>query len=135
MSTSASPSANPTSTANVPKLRPAILVVSDTASADPSSDRTGPALRDLFSRQQLQGGGSKWAEGVAKIVPDDVLSIQREVVGWCDGGATSTIVGAGRGAMSGADEEGDGESGPVNLIVTTGGTGFARRDLTPEVSQ
>ena len=122
MSTSNLPLTSAHPNTNVPTLRPAILIVSDTASADPSSDRTGPALRDLFSSQRLQGSGDRWARSIVRIVPDDVLSIQRELVEWCDG------------VTSGTDDQVGGEGGHVNLIVTTGGTGFARRDFTPEVS-
>ena len=87
-------------------LRPAILVVSDTASQDPSTDRSGPALKEAFTPE-------KWKEPVVSVVADDVMAVQRAVCGWADG--------------SGGDDG-------VNLIVTTGGTGFARRDFTPEVS-
>lgn len=48
-------------------------------------------------------------------MPDDVLQIQRNVVEL-------------------SDEGGDGDGGAVNLIVTSGGTGFAVKDVTPEVS-
>ncbi|KAF8897865.1 hypothetical protein BD779DRAFT_1465949 [Infundibulicybe gibba] len=41
------------------------------------------------------------------IVPDDILRIQNTVVGWC-------------------------KQGDVDWIITTGGTGFGERDITPE---
>jgi len=91
------------------KLRPAILVVSDTAAKEPSTDKSGPALKETFA---LDGGG-RWEEPVIEIVADDVLAIQRVVTGWADVGP----------------------EGSVNLIVTTGGTGFASRDYTPEVGR
>ncbi|RVX70676.1 hypothetical protein B0A52_05326 [Exophiala mesophila] len=91
-----------------PPLRPAILIVSDTAFADPSTDKAGSALTETFS---VDGAG-RWEEPIIEIVKDDVLEIQRAVRSWSDG-------------------EGQ-DSGPINLIVTTGGTGFARRDFTPE---
>ena len=47
----------------------------------------------------------------ARNVPDDVLEIQRSIQAWSDD----------------ADSK-------VNLIVTSGGTGFAVKDRTPEVS-
>jgi gephyrin len=86
-------------------LKPAILVVSDTASLNPSSDKTGPALLDSFSSES----SASWAAPVAKIVADNVLEIQRTVCQWTDG------------------------EGAFNLILTAGGTGFAVRDNTPEV--
>ncbi|KIV93886.1 hypothetical protein PV10_05065 [Exophiala mesophila] len=91
-----------------PPLRPAILIVSDTAFADPSTDKAGSALTETFS---VDGAG-RWEEPIIEIVKDDVLEIQRAVRSWSDGESQA--------------------SGPINLIVTTGGTGFARRDFTPE---
>ncbi len=86
------------------KLKPAILIISETASHDPSTDKAGDVLSDVFSSQ----GGDQWTTPEIKIVPDDVLAIQRAVTSWCHG-----------------DQY-------VNLIVTTGGTGFATKDQTPE---
>lgn len=89
------------------KLKAAILIISDTAFNDPSTDRAGGALRDTFSTD----GNEKWDEPTTKIVPDDVLEIQRIIQQWCDS----------------ADF--------YNLVVTTGGTGFAVKDSTPEVCE
>ena len=91
-----------------PPLRPAILIVSDTAASDPSTDRTAPILSDVFR----EDGTDKWTNPVTEIVGDDVKDIQRVVRTWTD--------------RYGDDGE------RINLIVTTGGTGFARRDWTPE---
>lgn len=88
------------------KLRAAIIVVSETASKDPSTDKCIPALQDVFA----QDGGDRWATPRTKIVSDNVLDIQRVVTSFTDG------------------EE------IANLIVTSGGTGFAQKDVTPEVS-
>ncbi|KAL3427402.1 molybdenum cofactor biosynthesis protein [Phlyctema vagabunda] len=85
-------------------LRAAILVVSTTASKDPSTDSSGSILQDVFERD----GGGQWKVADTKIVGDDVLDIQRSITGWTD------------------------SDNPVNLIVTTGGTGFAVHDTTPE---
>jgi gephyrin len=92
----------------VSKLQAAILIISDTASKDPSTDLSAAALTAVFSEL----GNDKWtAEPLVKIVPDDVLAIQRAVLAWTDNAAGEKV---------------------VNLIVTTGGTGFAVRDITPE---
>lgn len=86
-------------------LKAAILVVSDTASQDPSTDRVSDTLRTVFSTQ----GSGAWHQPVTKIVPDNVLDIQRAVCDWTDG------------------------PNWVNLILLSGGTGFAVKDNTPEV--
>lgn len=89
---------------NATKFRAAILIISETASKDPSTDKGIPALQDVFTQQ----GGDQWQADETRIVPDNVLDIQRAVTSWTD-----------------ADN-------PVNLIVTSGGTGFAQKDVTPE---
>jgi gephyrin len=91
-------------------LRPAILVISDTAASDPSTDKAIPVLTEVFSQE----GAGKWSEPLTSIVQDDVLEIQRVVRSWTDSENDSV------------------NGGIVNLVVTTGGTGFARRDFTPE---
>ncbi|KAN0069463.1 hypothetical protein V8E54_012478 [Elaphomyces granulatus] len=77
----------------------------DTASLDPTSDRAGPILTATF--EELDAS-TIWASPVIKIVPDSVIDIQREICQWTD------------------SEE------FFNLILTTGGTGFAINDFTPE---
>lgn len=91
-----------------PLLQPAILIVSDTAAADPSTDKAFPLLKETFA----QDGAGKWREPIFEIVKDDLLEIQRAVRSWTDNEAANF--------------------GLINLVVTTGGTGFARRDFTPE---
>lgn len=86
-------------------LRAAILVVSTTASKDPSTDASAQILRDVFEGQ----GPGKWEVAETSIVPDDVLAIQRQITVLADG------------------------PNAANLILTTGGTGFAVADDTPEV--
>ncbi|RAH79490.1 hypothetical protein BO86DRAFT_411618 [Aspergillus japonicus CBS 114.51] len=85
-------------------LKAAILVVSDTASQDPSTDKVGDALTNVFST----AGPSTWGQPGIKIVPDNVLDIQRAICDWTDG------------------------PNWVNLICVSGGTGFATKDITPE---
>ncbi|KAF2488123.1 hypothetical protein BDY17DRAFT_244581 [Neohortaea acidophila] len=87
-----------------PKFTACIIVVSETASKDPSSDKCIPALQEVFAND---GQGRFTAEDTV-IVPDDVLQIQRAITQRTDGGEA------------------------VNLIVTSGGTGFAQKDVTPE---
>jgi gephyrin len=86
-------------------LTAAILIVSTTAAQVPSSDASASALRDVFQND----GAGKWKEPVVEVVTDDAIQIQRQLMAWTDG------------------------PNPVNFIVTTGGTGFAIADVTPEV--
>ncbi|KAF2739087.1 gephyrin [Polyplosphaeria fusca] len=86
------------------RLRAAILIVSETASKDPSTDKCIPILKDVF--QTL--GSDQWDVASSEIVPDSVLEIQKFIKTWTD-----------REEMA-------------NLIITSGGTGFAVKDVTPE---
>jgi gephyrin len=88
-----------------PTLKAAILVVSTTASKDPTTDSSGGILKDVFD----QDGGGKWEVVDTRIVGDVVLDIQRTITGWTD------------------------QENAVNVIISTGGTGFAIHDSTPEV--
>jgi gephyrin len=89
------------------KLKAAILIISDTAHADNSTDKAGPTLEEVFTTNQ----STSWEVAEVRIVPDEVVEIQRCITQWCD------------------------KEDAVNCVVTSGGTGFARRDLTPEVSE
>ncbi|KXS17208.1 gephyrin-like protein [Gonapodya prolifera JEL478] len=60
-------------------VRVAIITVSDTCHAEPSHDRSGPALRDLIASKQ-----SDWTFLAGDIVPDDADIIRRAVVRLCD---------------------------------------------------
>ncbi|KAF3350515.1 Rhamnolipids biosynthesis 3-oxoacyl-[acyl-carrier-protein] reductase [Verticillium dahliae VDG2] len=86
-------------------LKVAILIVSTTASKNPASDKSELVLRDVIESE----GGGQWEVVETKIVSDHVPQIQRQIMLWADLGADA-----------------------VNLIVTTGGTGFAVTDHTPE---
>jgi gephyrin len=88
-----------------PSLRAAILIVSTTAAKDPSTDAADVALRDVFEKD----GGGQWTVAETQIVSDNVSHIQRQVMLWADKPDPT-----------------------VNLIITTGGTGFAVSDETPE---
>lgn len=89
------------------RLRPAILIISDTASDDPATDRTGNILCELLQSEESRG---QWEKPLVEIVPDDATRIQLAVRSWTDD-----------------------EKNHVNLVVTSGGTGFAVKDITPEV--
>ncbi|KAF4446104.1 putative gephyrin, glycine receptor-tubulin linker protein [Fusarium austroafricanum] len=85
-------------------LTVALLIVSTTAAKDASADASGPILTQVLKDE----GDGKWDVHDKKIVADDILAIQRQITAWTDGPDS------------------------VNLIVTTGGTGFATGDSTPE---
>lgn len=87
-------------------LRAAILIVSTTAADDPSTDKSGNILQDVFKQE---AGQWEWDVAETKIVGDVVDDIQETIKQWT------------------------GQENPVNVIVTTGGTGFATSDNTPEV--
>ncbi|KAF2458855.1 gephyrin [Lineolata rhizophorae] len=84
-------------------LRAGILVVSDTASQDPATDKSIPALQEVFG-----SAGGQWDVAAKEIVPDNVQRVQQAIQQWAD------------------------HDDPLNLIITTGGTGFAVKDATPE---
>ncbi|EME78687.1 uncharacterized protein MYCFIDRAFT_190889 [Pseudocercospora fijiensis CIRAD86] len=86
------------------KLRAGIIIISETASKDPSTDKGVPTLREVF----VDKGGDQWTADDTSIVPDNVLDIQRAITQWTD------------------------TTDPLNLIITSGGTGFAEKDVTPE---
>ena len=98
-----------------PQLQPAILIISDTASRDPSTDKTASILASVFE----QAGTDKWIPPVTAIVPDSMQAIQTQIKSWTD--------------VSSSPPYGDEQiPKPINLILTTGGTGFTPRDITPE---
>jgi hypothetical protein len=86
-------------------FRVAILIISDTASRDASTDKVIPTLIQTFS----EFPGKSWSIRKSKIVPDDIEAIQEVVAKWAQVGEQ------------------------VDLIVTSGGTGFSQKDVTPEV--
>lgn len=87
------------------KIKIGIVTVSDRASRGDYEDLGGPAMREWFERALA----SPW-EGVSRVVPDEQALIEKVL---CEL----------------ADEE------SCCLIVTTGGTGPARRDVTPEATE
>jgi molybdopterin adenylyltransferase len=82
-----------------------ILTVSDRASRGEYEDKGGPAIQAWFERVLV----SEWV-AVARVIPDEQEQIEAALT-----------------ALS--DEEG------CSLIVTTGGTGPALRDVTPEATE
>jgi molybdopterin adenylyltransferase len=98
-----------TASAPIPRRRPDELIVgfvsiSDRASAGTYQDEGIPALRDWFGAAL----SSPW-QGVERLIPDDQAVIAETLIDLVD--------------HAGCD-----------LVLTTGGTGPTRRDVTPEAT-
>ena len=89
----------------VPRISVCILTVSDRCSAGAAEDLSGPLLSQLVSEDDSLHGV---VEDTA-CVPDIVQDIRAKLVTWSD-------------------------TGKADIILTTGGTGFAARDVTPEAT-
>jgi molybdenum cofactor synthesis domain-containing protein len=76
------------------------------------SDRSSRGERPDASGPALESAVSAqgWTVVQKAIVPDDRVAIQETLAGWADGAQ-------------------------VDVILTTGGTGFSPRDVTPEATQ
>lgn len=86
-------------------IRVGILTVSDRSARGERADLSGPALAEAVV------AGLAGAEVVATaITPDERTTIAAQLMRWADEDA-------------------------LDLILTTGGTGFAPRDLTPEATR
>ena len=83
-----------------------VATISDRCSSGQAEDKSGPKLVD-FIREAL---GSDWIVTHRSIIPDEKDQIKDLLIDWSD--------------VKG-----------LNLIVTTGGTGFAPRDVTPEATK
>ena len=75
------------------------------------SDRSSRGERADTSGPALQAviAGQGWVVARSGIVPDQLTAIQEILIEWVD-------------------------SGQVDVILTTGGTGFSQRDVTPEAT-
>ncbi|KAM8916267.1 gephyrin a isoform 3-T3 [Spinachia spinachia] len=88
------------------QTRVGILTVSDSCFKNLAEDRSGVNLKDLVHDPSLLGG----VIAAYKIVPDEIDEIKETLLEWCD-------------------------EQQLNLVLTTGGTGFAPRDVTPEATR
>ncbi len=86
-------------------LRIGVVTVSDRASSGEYEDRGGPAISAWFERALR----SPW-QAIPRLIPDEQPLVEKTLIELCD-------------------EEG------CQLVVTTGGTGPARRDITPEATE
>ncbi len=76
------------------------------------SDRSSRGERpDASGPALVQAAGEQgWQVVETAVVPDDRQRIEQTLIGWCD-------------------------TNRLDLLLTTGGTGFAPRDVTPEATQ
>lgn len=86
-------------------IRIGIVTVSDRASQGIYEDKGGPAIRDCLTEIL----SCPW-EPVPRLIPDDQPTIEATLRELCDGEGCC-------------------------LVVTTGGTGPAKRDVTPEATE
>lgn len=96
------------------KFKLSILTISDRASSGQyeTGDLSGPAVaQSVASVAKGMGDIIEYELMKTEIVPDNVEEIQLKLKEWSSGDAA------------------------VDLILTTGGTGFARRDVTPEATR
>lgn len=91
--------------ADLPVLTVGILIISTTASKDPSTDATTEILEKYFD-EEVKPTNCQWRIAKRAIVSDDVRQIETAVKEWSE---------------------------HLDLILTSGGTGFAETDVTPEV--
>ncbi len=85
--------------------RVGILTVSDRSHRGERKDLSGPAIREVVL-ERLEGAQVE----VEAVVPDELDIIRGSLVAWADEVA-------------------------LDLILTTGGTGFGPRDVTPEATR
>lgn len=82
-----------------------IVTVSDRASRGEYEDRGGPAIHEYLGEILT----SPW-QPVARVIPDELATVQETLVELCD-------------------------AEKCCLVITTGGTGPATRDITPEATE
>jgi molybdopterin adenylyltransferase len=86
-------------------VRIGIMTISDRAYSGEYEDQSGPLIREILETR-LPG----WQVHLEAVIPDDFMTIKNALAKWCD-------------------------DAHMDLILTTGGTGFAPRDVTPEATK
>ncbi|XP_014783216.2 gephyrin [Octopus bimaculoides] len=88
------------------RIRVGLLTVSDTCFSKKADDKSGAGLRALILEDRIIPGVVE----VQQVVADELLEIKDILKDWCD-------------------------NLKLDLILTTGGTGFSPRDVTPEATK
>ena len=91
-------------------IRFAILTVSDTCASGEKVDESGPRLKALINDTDLVGSVLKGEVSYTAIVQDEEALIMKHLIDWSD-------------------------ENKADVILTTGGTGFSKRDVTPEATK
>jgi molybdopterin adenylyltransferase len=94
-----------------------VLTVSDRAHQGTYQDLSGPEVQRSMQAFAESAYGARWRLATARtaIVPDEQPSIVQKLTEWSSAAQ-------------------DGTQAPCTLILTTGGTGLAPRDVTPEAT-
>ena len=90
-----------------------IITLSDKGARGEREDKSGPAIREMLEGWNLAHGGGEgrniYEIDSEVLLPDDQILLEGVLMGMCD-------------------EEG------LDLILTTGSTGFSPRDIAPEAT-
>ncbi len=88
--------------------RVGIITVSDKGSQGLRKDESGPAIAEILSKANVEMGPI-FETAKQVILPDEQTVLETEMKNFCD-------------------------KDNLHLILTTGGTGFSKRDVTPEAT-
>lgn len=86
-------------------IRVGIMTISDRAYSGEYEDESGPVIREIVETRLPRG-----QVHLEAVLPDEFMTIKNGLAKWCD-------------------------DADMDLILTTGGTGFSPRDVTPEATK
>lgn len=92
-------------------IRTAVITMSDSVSQGKGTDKSGPDICKLLNEANNALQSAQYTVTHTEVVPDEYAHIRATLIKLCD------------------------EQSDVQLILTTGGTGFSPRDVTPEATQ
>jgi molybdopterin adenylyltransferase len=92
------------------KTRVGILTISDRSFRGDYQDLSGPVIRELITQRLAPASELQVVVALEAVVPDEREIIASTLATWADGAG-------------------------LDLVLTTGGTGFAPRDVTPEATR